>query len=268
MEKAIEIRSRIRVLILKAGIMDLEEGSNLIDEIEDNFDLSNLEMGEIDSLEIEITKYSNNLNLFNNSGGLIKKIKQIQILVPKYFKKINDSIYNKKLNIIDSLIQKFNINSYEKNRVCDEIIKSSERYDFDINQLDSLNLVMTPPIKMVVFELFDGEKEKIKEIIVSIPNHINIITLELQANGLKRVHSLLAKYEFTDIEKNKFLEKISDLQLLNIEQKKGNKVSFEFLPYVMNVSFLNNEEKIEEISIFEKDFSKQVKINIKKLNLN
>lgn len=266
MEKTIKMNTRIRVLIIKAGIMDqIEEGTDLIDKIKDNFDKSNLEISDIDSLDFEFSRYSTDLNLFKNNGELIKKIRNVDYIIPNYIKSYKESNLKRNYSIIEPLIAKYDLNDKEKGNICESIIYSSETNKFNIKEIDSVNLNLLFIINRSIIELFNSKKEKFESIEINIPDYLKKAANELEKKGLNRVSSLLEKYNFTQSEKDKIIVKLIGQQLQDIEQEMCNKLMFEFSSYVTNIKFLNNDKKITEVSIYEADFSKQLKKKVKNL---
>jgi len=267
MEKKVEVYSKILLLINNVGIKDDEESSALFDEIERKCSIYDIEMDDIDSLNVKVDEYSAHLNLFKNDGTLLKELKYIGIIIPKYVKEYKEQEFNNNYTRIEPLIERFGLNDKEKKKVCEQIISVSERNEFKVSEIDSLKINILSIMRASI-EIFDKNKTKLKGIEVYIPDYIEKKSQELEDNGTKRVDSLLNKFSFTQDEKDKIIKEIRDYQLQDIEQNKVDNVKFNFLSYATDIKFLNGDKEIEIITIYDKILAKELKKKIRKFEKN
>jgi hypothetical protein len=266
-EEQVKINTRILLMLNNAGI-NHNEWQNLFEKIDYNCDLYDISLKEIDTININIGKYSTNLNLINGNGKILKEIKYVDDIIPQYIEDVKNTKRNTKTKFVKSLLDNYELTENEKEKVTSEIINDSE-YHFDIDKLDNLDLQVI--LKRCYLTLFDKQNNKIHSynyFETIIPDYVKRTSLKIINNSTERIIFLLKKYELTEIEKNKIFENLAEIYLYKIEKENADIVRIENYPYITRIIFSNKIKEIHQVTIDGKDFSKQLKMKIKKLKLN
>lgn len=267
LNEQVKVNARILLMLNNSGI-NHNEWQNLFEKIDYNCDLYDINLKEIDTININVEKYSTNINLINRDGKILKEIKYIDDVIPQYIEDVKNTKRNTKTKFVKSLLDNYELTENEKEKITSEIINVSE-YHFDIEKLDNLDLQVI--LKRCYLTLFDKQNNKIYSnnyFETIIPDYVKRTSLKIINNSTKRIIFLLKKYELTEIEKNKIFENLAEIYLYKIEKEDADIVRIENYPYITRIIFSNKIKEIHQVTIDGKDFSKQLKKKIKKLKLN
>ena len=258
LEEEIKINTRILKMLNNSGI-NHNEWQNLFKKIDYNCDLYDISLKEIDTININIEKYSTNLNLINKEGKILKEIKYIDSVIPEYIKQVKENKIKTTSNKVKPLLKHLELNEKEELLVIEKIVEVSERNDIKLSNIDSVSVLISPKSYLPTsLQLIDNNK-KIEKSLISIPNYRKRKLEIFKKNGEIRIDSLLNIYNLTKEEKEIIIKKISEDDLQQIEIDKVNILEIEFLSYMTYIKFYNNENKVGDVSVFDKVLIKKLK---------
>ena len=274
LDEQVKVNTRILLMLNNSGI-NHNEWQNLFEKIDYNCDLYDINLKEIDTININIEKYSTNLNLINKEGKILKEIRYIDSVIPEYIKqvkeqklKIKEQKLKAKSDNIKPLLKHLQLNEKEEINVIDRIIEISERDEMKLSELDSINILISPKYSSLTsLHLIDKQK-KVNKNTIYISSYRKRKLEVFKKNGEIRLDSLLTKYNLSKDEKVFIMKKIPEDDFQQIEMDKVNVLDFEFLSYVAYIKFYNNEKKVGAVSIFDKNLIKKRKKERKKRKKN
>lgn len=263
LEEEIKINTRILKMLGNSGV-NHNEWQKLFEKIDYNCNLYDINLKDIDTININIEKYSTNLNLINKEGKVLKEIKYIGSVIPNYIKNAKEQKLKTTRNKIKPLLKHLELKEKEEVLVIEKITEITENDNINLSKIDSVNIIISSKSYLPTsLELIDNKK-KVEKNLISLPNYRKRKLEVFKKSGKIRLDSLLNKYNLTKDEKGIILKKIPEDDLQQIEIEKVNVLDIEFLSYMTYIKFYNNENKIGDVSIFDKNLIKKLKKESKK----
>lgn len=270
--------ARIGKLLKKYNLSETEE-KELIRELEiKSIFKDDLEIYDIDSLEIKVTKHTADIEIYNSEKKIIDTYFFIEKITPEYVGRIRDQIienekrengkrFKNNVKHISNFLIHDGISEQELQKIVsffnsDYIVKEKLLHDV----VDTLNVFLpskdSKEPKLILYDIHDFRIHSLGNLNTLAPNYVEKLKNQHNKECKRIFYNSLYQFNLTDEERELINPKLNKIEYFNFDPSSIKKGQIDFPDYDNRTSILSlidfSNKKVFSLHIFHKSFRRKM----------